>query len=128
VVAGELASRQISVPQGLQIEFFPGWLNLEELEDIIARSEVLLLPYSSASQSGLVDIASAFNTKIVATPVGGLLEQVANSENGTLAESFNDYDIAQAISKSINSPSRQCNSASKTSRKLSEVITSIILN
>lgn len=128
VVAGELGSREIYLPKGIQIEFHPGWLSLNELEYFIGSSEVMLLPYVSASQSGLVDIAVAFNTKIVATPVGGLLEQVINSENGTIADSPNDHDIAQALIKSLNSIKSQSKSTNNVSKPISEVLTSLLLD
>ncbi len=103
LVAGNLASLVHPRLRNTRVTTISGWLTLKELEKIIAESDTLVLPYTSATQSGLVDIAAAFSTKIVATPVGGLIEQVEKDLNGYLAKSTDPLDIAKAIRLALNS-------------------------
>ena len=101
----------------------PGWISLSQLEEIIAESEAMVLPYKSASQSGLVDIAEAFSTKVITTPVGGLIEQVGNTSNGFIAKSADPLDIAFAIKSALSS---SVNKKSATASPSRTVIDSVI--
>jgi glycosyltransferase involved in cell wall biosynthesis len=103
LVAGYLATLVHPRLRSARLTTNSGWLPLKELERIIAQSDTLVLPYTSATQSGLVDIAAAFSTKIVATPVGGLIEQVGNNTNGYIAKSTDPSDIAEAVRLALNS-------------------------
>lgn len=103
LVAGNLATLVHPQLSNARLTLNSGWLTLKELEKIIAESDTLVLPYTSATQSGLVDIAAAFSTKIVATPVGGLIEQVEKDPNGYLAKSTDPLDISKAIRLALNS-------------------------
>ena len=94
----------------------PGWISLYQLEEIIAESEAVVLPYKSASQSGLVDIAEAFSTRVIATPVGGLIEQVGNTSNGFIAKSADPLDIALAIKSALSSSVNKKNVAAFPSK------------
>jgi glycosyltransferase involved in cell wall biosynthesis len=52
------------------------WVPEEEIGEIIAWADALVLPYREASQSGAAAAAVAAGRYIVATRVGGLVEQV----------------------------------------------------
>jgi glycosyltransferase involved in cell wall biosynthesis len=79
-----------------------GWLTDQELERVIGESEVLLLPYLEATQSGLVNIASSLNTFVIATPAGGLPEQIIDLQCGVTTEDFDYKSIAKALSNFFN--------------------------
>ena len=123
LVAGNLADLVSPSMQSSRLILMPGWLSLSQLEEIIAESEAMVLPYKSASQSGLVDIAAAFSTKVIATPVGGLIEQVGNTSNGFIAKSANPLDIALAIKLALTSSVKKRNVTASPSRT---VIDSVI--
>lgn len=68
-----------------------------EVSLYFSSADVVALPYLRASQSGVAHIAMAFGLPIIATPVGGLKESLANY-NGTIF--INPKDI-EALSKAI---------------------------
>jgi glycosyltransferase involved in cell wall biosynthesis len=118
LVAGHLADLISPSIQSSRLISLPGWLSLKKLEEIIAESEAIVLPYISASQSGLVDIAEAFSTKVIATPVGGLVEQVGNALNGYIASSTDPMDIAIALKLALGSPINEKNDFDFPSRNV----------
>jgi glycosyltransferase involved in cell wall biosynthesis len=73
------------------------WLTSEEIADALGRFDAMALPYLEASQSGVAATAFGAGLPVVATPVGGLVEQVIDGHNGVLAKSCSAADFAQAI-------------------------------
>lgn len=91
-VAGELWSGR-GVPTREELEQLAPSVSLklqylsdDEMVDLIAAHHLLLAPYRSATQSGVVSLALAAGRPVVATRVGGLGEIVVEGHNGTLAE------------------------------------------
>lgn len=80
------------------------WIAEEEIESIIGAFDVLCLPYDEASQSGVVGFAMRQGVPIVATPVGGLREQVVKA-GGIVSASLSRADYSAAIRQVISSPS-----------------------
>jgi glycosyltransferase involved in cell wall biosynthesis len=58
-----------------------------------------LLPYRSASQSGVVQLAYAHGCPVIATAVGGLPEAVTDGEDGLLCAKDDPQAIARAIER-----------------------------
>jgi glycosyltransferase involved in cell wall biosynthesis len=54
------------------------WVLDEEMESIIQRADAVVLPYVEASQSGILPSALAMGVPVIATPIGGLIEQATN--------------------------------------------------
>lgn len=85
------------------IRKFPGiivdnrWINENDIGDVFANADLLVLPYIEASQSGIIAIAYGAGIPVVATPVGGLIEQVIAGDTGLLAKSTTSKAIADAI-------------------------------
>src|SRR5262245_12034745 len=75
------------------------WIAEERIAAIFDRFDVVVLPYIEASQSGIAAIAVASGLPIVATPVGGLLEQVRELETGVVAQAVDAPSLAQAIKR-----------------------------
>ena len=73
------------------------WLSSEEIADALGRFGVVVLPYLEASQSAVAATAFGAGLPVVATPVGGLVEQVIDGHNGVLADSCSATDFALAI-------------------------------
>ena len=61
------------------------WVPDDEIGALFAWADVLVLPYKEASQSGIVPAAIAAGRMVVATRVGGLVEQLRNEGLATLA-------------------------------------------
>ena len=50
------------------------FLSNQEIEKLMIMSDLLILPYKSASQSGIVSQAWKYNLPVIANDVGGLLK------------------------------------------------------
>ena len=65
----------------------------------IKRADVVVLPYKSATQSGVIQAAFGHHTPVITTDVGGLAEVVENGRNGYVVEAQNQVALANAIIK-----------------------------
>ena len=95
----------------------------EEVAELFRRSEVVVLPYSKMSgQSGILNIALAFEKPVVATDVGGISEVVEDGNTGLLVKPGNVSELAMALVKLLKDDNMRCtfranlaNAASKLS-------------
>jgi len=94
VIAGEGFKQNETL---LGVKYKNQWMTHQELEDEIASSKFVVLPYLEASQSGIIPICNALGVPIVVTPVGGLVEQVKQGENGIIAKEVTPMALAEAI-------------------------------
>jgi glycosyltransferase involved in cell wall biosynthesis len=68
-----------------------------ELPLYFSAADVLVLPYRTATQSGIVGIALQMDRPVIATQVGGLGEYIHEGETGYLVEPENPEAMGQAI-------------------------------
>lgn len=68
-----------------------------EVKYFFSACDAVILPYKSATQSGIVQIAVNFNKAVIATNVGGLGEVIVNGESGFIVEKENPNALANAI-------------------------------
>ena len=71
----------------------------DDVKKYFSASDVVVLPYRSATQSGIIQIAYNFDKPVIATNVGGLAEVVKNGETGFIVEPNNPKKIAEAVIK-----------------------------
>lgn len=71
----------------------------KEIPEIFSASDVCVLPYRSATQTGIVAIAYSVGVPLIATNVGGLKEIISPYETGTIAEEVSSKSIKKAIEK-----------------------------
>ena len=69
----------------------------KEVENYFSACDLVVLPYESATQSGIVQIAYGFNKPVVVTDVGGLSEVVINGKTGYVVPPFDHECIATAV-------------------------------
>lgn len=62
-----------------------------------SASDVVVLPYIDATQSGIIQIAYHFNKPVIATDVGGLAEVVNNNETGFIIKANDPKALSEAI-------------------------------
>ena len=83
--------------QRLGAEVVNRWLGEEEVGRVLAGYHALVLSHIEASQSAVVATAYGLGLPVVATPVGGLHEQIADGDTGTLAERVDAPALAEAV-------------------------------
>lgn len=79
------------------IDVYDGYIPDKEVEKFFAASDLVVLPYISATQSGIAQIAYGFEKPVVATNVGGLPDVVTDGKTGYIVESENADAIADAV-------------------------------
>lgn len=73
------------------------WVPESEVPHLLATADAVVLPYREASQSGVVPQALAMGVPVIATPVGGLTEQVLEGRGGMLAAAPTAAALAEAM-------------------------------
>ncbi len=79
------------------VELRTGWLAEEEMARLVAGADAVVLPYREASQSGVAPLAHGLGVPVVATPVGGLSEQLRDGVDGVLAHAVTPEALAEAM-------------------------------
>ena len=69
----------------------------EKVGEYFAASDVAVLPYVSATQSGITQIAFAFGLPVISTDVGGLPEVVHDGETGYIVKPGDAGALSDAI-------------------------------
>lgn len=71
----------------------------EDVKYFFSAADSAVLPYSSASQSGIVQIAYHFNKPVIASNIGGIGEVIVEGKTGLLVPPDNPSLLADAIIK-----------------------------
>lgn len=82
---------------GNNIDIVDGYIPDSGIEKYFATSDLIVLPYESATQSGIVQIAYGFEKPVIATDVGGLPEVVSDGKTGYIVEPKNPKALAEAV-------------------------------
>jgi glycosyltransferase involved in cell wall biosynthesis len=80
---------------------------IEEVGILFQRASVVILPYTDATQSGVVPVAYAYSKPVIATKVGGLPNVVKEGETGFLVEPKSSQQIADKIIYFLNHPAEK---------------------
>jgi alpha-maltose-1-phosphate synthase len=89
VIAGsgalsESEARALKRLQDRPVAVLNRWLSDSEMAGLVQAARFVILPYRSATQSGVIPLASAFGVPAIASATGGLVEQVIDRETGWL--------------------------------------------
>lgn len=79
------------------IQIYDGYIPDKEVEKFFAASDVVVLPYESATQSGIVQISYGFEKPVIATAVGGLPEVVIDNKTGYIVPPCDHHALAGKI-------------------------------
>jgi glycosyltransferase involved in cell wall biosynthesis len=79
------------------VELRDGFVSNEEAARMFMAADASVLPYRSASQSGVVALSFAYGTPVIATTVGGLPEAVSHGVDGILCPPGSPAALARAI-------------------------------
>lgn len=77
----------------LRMQFIPD----RDVAAYFSATDIVALPYRSATQSGIVNIAYHFNKPVIVTNVGGLSEIVQDKKVGYVVEAENPDSICDSI-------------------------------
>lgn len=87
-----------------EVEMVNRWVDELEVGAYFQRAQIVVLPYTSASQSGVLAIAAGFAKPVIATRVGGIPEQIKDGETGLLVEPNSVEQLAGAILQLLETP------------------------
>lgn len=73
------------------------WVAEADIRPLLGAASAVVLPYTEASQSGIIPQALAAGVPVVATPVGGLREQLREGAGGVLAAAATPEALARAM-------------------------------
>lgn len=82
----ELAGRVRGLGIGDRVQLRDGYVSARETAVLMRAAHAVVLPYRSASQSGVVQLAFAYGRPVLATRVGGLPEAVRDGVDGLLCD------------------------------------------
>jgi glycosyltransferase involved in cell wall biosynthesis len=86
-----------------QISLFNRYISDQEVSEFFCASDVCVLPYKSATQSGIVGISYHFDLPVIASNVGSLKEMIADYGTGIMIEKPEPELIKNAVEKYFNS-------------------------
>ena len=89
-----LEKQKIKNSVDLRLKFIPD----NEVAEYFSAADVVTLPYRTATQSGITQIAYNFNRPVIVSDVGGLAEIVPNGETGYIVKP-GSKEFAKAIIK-----------------------------
>ena len=95
---GELGAEAARLRR-LGAEVVNRWLIEDEIAGVLARYDVMVVAHVEASQSGVVATAFGAGLPVVATPVGGLPEQVHDGVSGLVLPTVSATALSEAITR-----------------------------
>ena len=117
IIAGSFA---IPIPdQHKKLEVINEYLSNDKYEKLMHQADFILMPYTSASQSGVAAQAIAYETPTIYSDIGGLKEQFGN-EGGIVLTNTNDKKLAEAIIKACEMTDEEYQSIVQSLRRQKE--------
>lgn len=84
---------------GGRIHVFNRYISDEDVPVYFSAADACVLPYRSATQSGVTAIALHFEVPVVATPVGGLAESIGKPGIGLMTRDISAQSVAEAVGR-----------------------------
>ena len=104
IIAGEAYENKIKYSKIIKelniknkVIWFDQFISNEKIEKLMILSDLLVLPYHSASQSGVLSQAWQYEIPSIATNVGGLPEYIDNKKSGYIVNENDSDDLAKKI-------------------------------
>ena len=82
-----------------RIHFHDRYIPNEEVSKYFSAADVVVLPYLSATGSGIVQIAFAFGVPVIVSAVGGIPELVQDNRTGLLVPPDDPNALAGAVDR-----------------------------
>jgi glycosyltransferase involved in cell wall biosynthesis len=84
------------------VSWFLDYVPNEQVVPLMEMADIVAMPYRAITQSGILQIAYACGSPVVATRVGGLPDVIEHEKSGLLVEPENPDDLAQGLIRVIN--------------------------
>ena len=106
LIAGDFAADKTAYMEQIKangaqenVDIHEGYIPDREVEKFFACCDVVVLPYKSATQSGIAQIAYGFGKPVIVTDVGGLPEIVQEGKTGYVVRAGDAGELAAAIAR-----------------------------
>lgn len=98
---GEASARKRIDELGLsdKVEIVPNYLTDDQVAEHFSRADIVVLPYRSATGSGVVPLAYHYCKPVIVTEVGGLPDVVEDGRTGFVVPRDRPRELAAAIEK-----------------------------
>lgn len=93
-----------SIPGKDRIHIFPKYIKDSEVKDYFSAADVTVLPYRSATQSGISSVSYHFEVPMIVTDVGGLKSTIGDTGTGIVAEKAEPDCIRKEIERYFAEP------------------------
>jgi glycosyltransferase involved in cell wall biosynthesis len=80
-----------------RVHLFNQYIPDDKVGQYFSASDVCVLPYRSATQSGIISISKHFEIPVIATDVGGLKESISHGKTGLMVDHAEPQLIAESI-------------------------------
>ena len=88
---------------GANVDLYPGYVSRDRSALFFAAADAVVVPYRSATQSGVVQLAYGHGLPVIVTPVGALAEMVRHAETGWIARDASPEGFAAAVGEFLDS-------------------------
>jgi glycosyltransferase involved in cell wall biosynthesis len=85
------------LPNKENVYIFNDYISDDRVPVFFSASDVCVLPYKSATQSGITSIAYHFDVPLIATDTGGLKESIHHNKTGIIVNEISAKSINSAI-------------------------------
>lgn len=102
--AGDLKPYQDQIARLTRVEIDNRWIPDELIASYFRRAQIVVVPYTSATQSGIIAIATGLGTPVIASRVGGLCEQIEHGKTGILVEPGSVDELAEWCLRLLRDP------------------------
>ncbi|MBI1798708.1 MAG: glycosyltransferase [Candidatus Eisenbacteria bacterium] len=104
VVAGEFYEdeapcRALAAAAGDSVRMLSRYVPDDEVEALFKAADVVVLPYRTATQSGVTQVACALGVPVITTDIGGLSETVIPEETGLVVPPEQPAALAHGITR-----------------------------
>ena len=100
--------RQLVLQLGIggSVDIYPGYVSSESSALFFAAADAVVLPYRSATQSGVVQLAYGHGLPVIVTPAGALPEMVRHGKTGWVARDCSSEGFTEAVGEFLDSRER----------------------
>lgn len=89
------------------VDLYPGYVSRERTALFFKAADAVALPYRSATQSGVVQLAYGHGVPVIVTPAGALPEMVRHGKTGWVAADCSPEGLAAAVGEFLESRQHQ---------------------